>query len=62
MRIWCMVLLGVVYALSSVVAVRVWRSPEALWAHAASATPHSVRAMGNHLRYQFAAGADVEGR
>ena len=62
MRVWGLVLLCVLYGLTDRVAVRVWRSPEALWAHAARATPRSVRATGNHLRQEFAAGRDVIGR
>ena len=62
MRGWCLVLLCVAYWLIDWSAVRVWRGPATLWAHAARATPLSVRATGNHLRQEFVAGKDVRGR
>ena len=62
MRGWLLAAVCVAYWLTDVSAVRVWRSPETLWTHAAQVTPRSVRASGNHLRMRFEAGDHVEGR
>lgn len=62
MRVWLVAGLSLLYVLIDLSAVPVWRTPEALWAHAARVTSRSVRATGNHLRNLYVAGQDVTRR